>query len=89
MRFIPAMKKHCDNGLIVFLLTFNLITVGSYHDDNVFHSAIQRIYTIAIGCGICIITSLLILLNWSGEDLQSSIISKFEDLAKVIQGMGS
>ncbi|XP_058225054.1 aluminum-activated malate transporter 14-like [Rhododendron vialii] len=85
MRFIPAMKKHCDNGLIVFLLTFNLITVGSYHDDNVFHSAIQRNYTIAIGCGICIITSLLILPNWSGEDLHSSIISKFEDLAKVIQ----
>ncbi|KAI8545583.1 hypothetical protein RHMOL_Rhmol07G0050800 [Rhododendron molle] len=31
------------------------------------------------------ITSLLILPNWSGEDLHSSIISKFEDLAKVIE----
>lgn len=81
------MKKHYDYGLIVFLVTFNLITVGSYHADNVLQTVIQRIYSIGIGCGICLITSLLILPNWSGEDLQSSIISKFEELAKLMQGM--
>lgn len=86
-RFIPLMQKHYDYGLIVFLVTFNLITVGSYHADNLLQTVIQRIYSISIGCGICLITSLLILPNWSGEDLQSSIISKFEELAKLMQGM--
>ena len=86
VRFIPSIKKHYDQGLIIFLVTFNLVMLGSYHDNNALHSAIERIYTVAIGGGICLIASLLILPNWSGEDLQSSIISKFEELAKLVQG---
>ncbi|KAM7508915.1 hypothetical protein LguiA_019368 [Lonicera macranthoides] len=85
VRFIPSIKKHYDQGLIIFLVTFNLVMLGSYHDNNALHSAIERIYTVAIGGGICLVASLLILPNWSGEDLQSSIISKFEELAKLVQ----
>ncbi|CAK9150564.1 unnamed protein product [Ilex paraguariensis] len=45
----------------------------------------ERIYAIAIGCGIGLVISLFILPNWSGEDLQNTIISKFEELAKLVQ----
>ncbi|XXG42992.1 hypothetical protein AAC387_Pa01g3130 [Persea americana] len=48
------------------------------------HMVFQRLYVIAIGFGLCIIMSILILPNWSGKDLQNSIISKIEALAKSI-----
>ncbi|CAK9143391.1 unnamed protein product [Ilex paraguariensis] len=78
-RFIPSIKRHYDHGIILFLM------VGSYHDHNQFHMVTERIYAIAIGCGIGLVISLFILPNWLGEDLQNTIISKFEELAKLVQ----
>ncbi|KAL1354500.1 hypothetical protein HN51_068304 [Arachis hypogaea] len=84
-RFFPYIKKNYDYGIIIFLLTFNLITVSSYRVDNVLKIAHDRIYTIAIGCGICLLMSLLIFPNWSGEDLHNSTVYKLEGLAKSIE----
>ncbi|KAF8379109.1 hypothetical protein HHK36_028538 [Tetracentron sinense] len=84
MRFIPHIKRNFDYGVIVFLLTFNLITVSSYRFDIIGMTS-QRIYTIAIGCGICLLMSLLIFPNWSGEDLHNSTVSKLEGLARSIE----
>lgn len=42
----------------------------------------DRFYTIAIGCGICLLMSLLVFPNWSSEDLHNSIVNKLEGLAK-------
>ncbi|KAL3329612.1 hypothetical protein AABB24_033786, partial [Solanum stoloniferum] len=85
MRFIPYIKKNYDYGVVIFLLTFNLITVSSYRVDNVLKIAHERFYTIAIGCGICLLMSLLIFPNWSGEDLHNFTAAKFEGLAKSIE----
>lgn len=85
MRFFPKIKKNYDYGVVIFLLTFNLITVSSYRVDNVLKIAHERFYTIAIGCGICLLMSLLIFPNWSGEDLHNSTVSKLEGLAKSIE----
>ncbi|GMQ04402.1 hypothetical protein CsSME_00049830 [Camellia sinensis var. sinensis] len=82
MRFFPYIKKNFDYGVVIFLLTFNLITVSSYRVDNVFKMAHDRFYTIAIGCGICLLMSLLVFPNWSGEDLHNSTVNKLEGLAK-------
>jgi len=87
MRFIPYIKKNYDYGVVIFLLTFNLITVSSYRVDYVLKIAHDRFYTIAIGCGVCLLMSLLIFPNWSGEDLHHSNVSKLEGLAKSIQGI--
>ncbi|CAK9173379.1 unnamed protein product [Ilex paraguariensis] len=85
MRFFPYIKKNYDYGVVIFLLTFNLITVSSYRVDNVLKLAHERFYTISIGCGICLLMSLLIFPNWSGEDLHNSTVSKLEGLAKSIE----
>lgn len=71
---------------MIFLLTFNLITVSSYRVDNVWEIAKDRIATIAIGGGLCLVMSLLVFPNWSGEDLHNSTISKLEGLANSIEG---
>lgn len=87
MRFIPYIKKNYDYGLVIFLMTFNLIALSSYRVDNVLKIAHDRLFTIAIGCAICLIMSLLMFPNWSGEDLHNSTAFKLEGLAKSIEGM--
>ncbi|KAJ0970825.1 hypothetical protein J5N97_018784 [Dioscorea zingiberensis] len=72
--FIPHIKKNYDYGVLVFLLTFNLITVSSFQVHNVLKIARERLYTIVIGCGICLCMSLLVLPNWSGQDLHLFLV---------------
>ncbi|XP_024993690.1 aluminum-activated malate transporter 14-like [Cynara cardunculus var. scolymus] len=85
LRFFPNIKKNYDYGVLIFLLTFNLITVSSYRVDDILKLAQGRIYTIAIGSGVCILMSLFIFPNWSGEDLHNSTVSKIEGLARSIE----
>ncbi|CAI8589054.1 unnamed protein product [Vicia faba] len=85
MRFIPYIKKNYDYGLVIFLMTFNLIALSSYRVENVLKIAHDRLFTIAVGCAICLIMSLLMFPNWSGEDLHNSTAFKLEGLAKSIE----
>ncbi|KAK9266947.1 hypothetical protein L1049_027206 [Liquidambar formosana] len=85
MRFFPHIKKNYDYGVVIFILTFNLVTVSSYRIHNVMKIAHDRFYTIAIGCAICLLMSLLVFPNWSGEDLHNSTVFKLEGLAKSIE----
>ncbi|KAI4358028.1 hypothetical protein L6164_001938 [Bauhinia variegata] len=85
VRFIPYVKKNYDYGVLIFLVTFNLIMVSSYRVDDVGNMAKERISTIAIGCGLCLLMCLVVFPNWSGEDLRNSTIAKLEGLAKCIQ----
>ena len=71
LRFFPTIKKNYDYGVVIFLLTFNLITVSSFRQENILPLARDRLSTIAIGCAICLFMSLFVLPNWSGEDLHS------------------
>ncbi|KAL5223666.1 hypothetical protein ABZP36_010305 [Zizania latifolia] len=85
LRFFPSIKKSYDYGVVIFLLTFNLITVSSFRQENVVPIARDRLSTIAIGCAICVFMSLFVLPNWSGEDLHYSTVHKFEELARSIE----
>lgn len=87
LRFIPYIKNNYNYGVVIFLLTFNLIMVSSYRVHNVLCIAHQRLYMIAIGCGLCLLMSLLVFPIWSGEDLHNSTVSKLEGLAKSIEGI--
>lgn len=86
LRFFPTVKKNYDYGVIIFLLTFNLITISSYRVEDVLKIARERLYTMAIGSGVCIVMSLFIFPNWSGENLHNFSVSKIEGLAKSIEG---
>ncbi|MQL93942.1 hypothetical protein Taro_026596 [Colocasia esculenta] len=86
LRFFPYIRKNYDYGVVIFLLTFNLITVSSYRVENVLYIARERLYTIAIGCGLCLFMSLLIFPIWSGEDLHNSTVRKLEGLARSVEG---
>ncbi|GJM97735.1 hypothetical protein PR202_ga14684 [Eleusine coracana subsp. coracana] len=74
LRFFPKIKKNYDYGVVIFLLTFNLITVSSFRQEEVVPLARDRLSTIAIGCAICMFMSLLVLPNWSGQNLHNCTI---------------
>ncbi|KAL6906354.1 hypothetical protein ACP4OV_003955 [Aristida adscensionis] len=86
IRFFPSIKKNYDYGVVIFLLTFNLITVSSFRQEDVLPLARDRLSTIAMGCAICLFMSLLVLPNWSGEDLHNCTVHKFEGLARSVEG---
>ncbi|KAK1371609.1 hypothetical protein POM88_037701 [Heracleum sosnowskyi] len=44
LRFLPYIKKNYDYGVVIFLLTLNLITISSYRVDNVLKIAHVRFY---------------------------------------------
>ena len=46
VRFFPTMKVRYDYGLLIFILTFSLVSVSDYQEDKVLHMAHQRVTTI-------------------------------------------
>ncbi|GLJ22629.1 hypothetical protein SUGI_0425880 [Cryptomeria japonica] len=84
-RFIPFIKRRYDYGVVVFLLTFSLITVSGYRVQNIFRMAYHRFSTILIGCGVCLVINLLIFPIWAGEDIHNATVKKFQLLAKSLQ----
>ncbi|XP_031503108.1 aluminum-activated malate transporter 12-like [Nymphaea colorata] len=85
LRFFPWIKKNYDYGVVIFLLTFNLITISSYRIHDVLFIAQKRVCAMAIGCGLCLLMSLLVFPIWAGQDLHDTTVSKFQALAKSIQ----
>lgn len=83
---MPNIKRKYDYGVLIFLLTFNMVAVSGSRFDNGFRIAYQRLATIAIGFAICLIISLIVSPIWAGEDLHKSVILKIEGLSKSIEG---
>ncbi|KAE8661871.1 Aluminum-activated malate transporter 12 [Hibiscus syriacus] len=79
---LSLYKELYDYGVVVFLLTFNLITVAKFRVENVLKITHDRFYTIAIGCAIYLFMSLMVFPIWSGEDLHNCTVGKLEGLAK-------
>ncbi|CAI9097598.1 OLC1v1034067C2 [Oldenlandia corymbosa var. corymbosa] len=89
VRFFPVIKKRYDYGVLIFILTFSLVTVSGYRVEEIFELAHQRISTILIGAATCMIISVFIRPVWAGEDLHNLIISNIEKLATfLLQGFG-
>lgn len=84
-RFFQKIKQKYDYGVVIFILTFNMITVSGYRVDNIFRMAYERLSTLAIGSAICVVISLFVFPIWAGEDLHKSIIKKNQCLADSIE----
>ncbi|XP_041027178.1 aluminum-activated malate transporter 8 [Juglans microcarpa x Juglans regia] len=85
-RFIPRIKARYDYGVLIFILTFSLVSVSGYRMDELLKLAHQRLSTILIGGATCIIISLFVCPVWAGEDLHKLIASNLEKLANYLEG---
>nr|GMD41649.1 aluminum-activated malate transporter 8-like [Ipomoea batatas] len=88
-RFFPGIKTKYDYGVVIFILTFTMVTVSGYRTEQIIQFAHQRLSTVAIGGVTCLLISVLVCPAWAGEDLQDLIAANIENLGKSLEGFGS
>uniref|UniRef100_A0A0A0KHM3 Aluminum-activated malate transporter n=1 Tax=Cucumis sativus TaxID=3659 RepID=A0A0A0KHM3_CUCSA len=86
LRMVPNIKKKYDYGVMIFILTFNLIVVSGMRADKIMRLARERLSTIAMGFAVCIFISFLIFPSWASDELHDSTVLNFHNLANSIQG---
>ena len=77
-RFFPRMKERYDYGLLIFILTFCLISLSGYRDDEVLDMVYSRISTIVIGGLTAVIVCVGICPVWAGDDLSKLVAANIE-----------
>ncbi|KAJ6691617.1 ALUMINUM ACTIVATED MALATE TRANSPORTER FAMILY PROTEIN [Salix purpurea] len=87
-RFFPRMKERYDYGLLIFILTFCLISVSGYRDDEVLDMVYSRISTIVIGGLTAVIVCVGICPVWAGDDLSKLVAANIEKLGVFLEGFG-
>ena len=85
-RFFPKIKARYDYGVLIFILTFSMVTVSGYRVKGLLAMADQRLYTILIGGGTCMIISIFLCPVWAGEDLHNLMASNIDKLANYLEG---
>ncbi|XVF69257.1 hypothetical protein PTKIN_Ptkin11bG0066600 [Pterospermum kingtungense] len=87
-RFYPKIKARYDYGMLIFILTFALISVSGFRNDEILELAHKRLSTIVIGGSTCVIVSILVFPVWAGQDLHNLIASNMEKLGSFLEGFG-
>lgn len=85
-RFFPKLRARFDYGLLIFILTFSLISVSGYRDDEVIDMAQRRLTTILIGGSATVLICIFICPVWAGEDLHKLTASNIEKLGNFLEG---
>ncbi|GLT56106.1 hypothetical protein SLA2020_291770 [Shorea laevis] len=80
-RFMPLVKARFDYGAMIFVLTFSLISVSGYREEQLLKLARSRLSSIAAGVSICILIIVLICPIWAGGELHRLIHQNMEKLA--------
>ncbi|XP_062086558.1 aluminum-activated malate transporter 8-like [Humulus lupulus] len=88
LRFFPAMKARYDYGLLIFLLTFCVVTVSGYGELEVFEIVYHRLSTVIIGSFVALSVCIFIFLVWIGTDLHNFVANNLEKLALILDGFG-
>ena len=87
-RFFPRMKARYDYGLLIFNLTFCLISLSGYRDDEVLDMVYSRISTIVIGGLNAVFVCFGICPVWAGDDLNKLVAANIEKLGVFLVGFG-
>ncbi|XP_073269245.1 LOW QUALITY PROTEIN: aluminum-activated malate transporter 8-like [Primulina huaijiensis] len=85
-RFHPSVKRKCDYGVLIFIVTFTLVAVSGFRVSQILKLAHQRLVTILIGGVTCIIISIFVCPVWAGQDLHHLIATNIEKLALYLEG---
>ncbi|KAI3874551.1 hypothetical protein MKX03_004881 [Papaver bracteatum] len=87
-RFFPGIKARYDYGVLIFILTFSLVSVSGYREDKIIRLALHRFSTIIIGGLSCVVISIFVFPVWAGEDLHKLIFTNIEKLGDFLQAFG-
>ena len=85
-RFFPHIKARYDYGVLVFILTFSLVSISGCRADEIIELAQQRLSTILLGGAMCIVISIFVCPVWAGQDLHNLVASNLEKIANFLEG---
>lgn len=80
------MKARYDYGLLIFLLTFCLVSISGYRDDDLLDVAHKRVSTILIGSFTSVLVCICICPVWAGDDVHNLVASNIENLGSFLHG---
>ncbi|GAB2220891.1 hypothetical protein Droror1_Dr00012049 [Drosera rotundifolia] len=84
LKLWPSLVQY-EYGFRVVLFTFCLIIVSGYRMGNPIRTAMDRLYSIAMGGFVAVFVNTLILPIWAGEQLHKELIKSFEAVADSLE----
>ncbi|CAI8601712.1 unnamed protein product [Vicia faba] len=85
IRYLACIPGQIFQAIFIGAAVFLLGAAATYRVDNVWTIGKDRMITITIGVVLCLMMTILVFPNWSGEELHNSTISKLEGLANSIE----
>ena len=85
MKLWPSLVPY-EYGFRVILFTYCLIIVSGYRMGNPIRTAMDRLYSIAIGAFIAVLVNVTICPIWAGEQLHKELVNSFNSLADSLEG---
>ncbi|OMO79637.1 Aluminum-activated malate transporter [Corchorus capsularis] len=74
-----------EYGFRVILFTYCLIIVSGYRMGNPIRTAMDRLYSIAIGGFVAVFVNVLVFPIWAGEQLHKELVNSFNSLADALE----
>ncbi|XVF13042.1 hypothetical protein REPUB_Repub08aG0173600 [Reevesia pubescens] len=84
MKLWPSFVPY-EYGFRVILFTYCLIIVSGYRMGNPIRTAMDRLYSIAIGGFVAVFVNVLVFPIWSGEQLHKELVNSFNSLADALE----
>lgn len=84
MKLWPSLVPY-EYGFRVILFTYCLIIVSGYRMGNPIGTAMDRLYSIAIGGFVAVLVNVLVFPIWAGEQLHKEIVSSFNSVADSLE----
>ncbi|KAK3001808.1 hypothetical protein RJ639_021850 [Escallonia herrerae] len=84
MKLWPSLTPY-EYGFRVILFTYCLIIVSGYRIGTPFLTAMDRLYSIAIGGIVAVVVNVLIFPIWAGEQLHKELVNSFNSVADSLE----
>ncbi|EEF51274.1 aluminum-activated malate transporter 9 [Ricinus communis] len=84
MKLWPSLVPY-EYGFRVILFTYCLIIVSGYRMGNPIRTAMDRLYSIAIGGFVAVLVNVLVFPIWAGEQLHKELVSSFNSVADSLE----
>ncbi|PIM98700.1 putative membrane protein [Handroanthus impetiginosus] len=84
MKLWPSLVPY-EYGFRVILFTYCLIIVSGYRMGNPIRTAMDRLYSIAIGAIVAVVINVLVFPIWAGEQLHKELVSNFSVVADALE----
>ncbi|KAL3620252.1 hypothetical protein CASFOL_035164 [Castilleja foliolosa] len=86
IRFFPTVKARYDYGMLIFILTFCLVSISGLKTDEILGLAQKRLLTILIGASTCLVVSILVYPVWAGQDLHNLVAHNIHKIGSFLEG---